>query len=109
MSSTYHYDATITRWVDGDTLDAAVDVGFRLTANLRFRLHGIDTPERGQPGWAEATTYVTHTTPPGTLVQLDTYKDPDHFGRWLAVVWDNTGTSINQQLLDAGLAKEYRS
>lgn len=50
----YTYRATVTRWGDGDTVDLAVDAGFDVTVNTRFRLHGIDTPERGNEGYNAA-------------------------------------------------------
>ena len=45
----YEYKAVITRVVDGDTYDAAVDVGFSITIKHRFRLAKIDTPETWRP------------------------------------------------------------
>jgi micrococcal nuclease len=35
---------TVTRVVDGDTIDVQLSSG-----PIRVRLHGVDTPERGQP------------------------------------------------------------
>lgn len=42
---TFVYKATITNIVDGDTVDAIVDLGFNVQTKIRFRLNGIDTPE----------------------------------------------------------------
>ena len=42
---TYQYNAEIIRCVDGDTVDAWIDVGFDMRIKQRLRLHGIDTPE----------------------------------------------------------------
>lgn len=39
----------VIRVVDGDTFDAIVDTGFYHTAQIRFRLRGIDTPETHRP------------------------------------------------------------
>lgn len=42
----YRYRATVTRVVDGDTVDCNIDLGFSVVlSNQRIRLHGIDTPE----------------------------------------------------------------
>lgn len=42
----YNYEATIRRWVDGDTVDVDIDLGFGLIyANQRLRLYGIDAYE----------------------------------------------------------------
>lgn len=41
----YHYNAEVTRVVDGDTVDAFIDLGFDLHSKQRIRLFGINTPE----------------------------------------------------------------
>jgi micrococcal nuclease len=42
---TYVYNAKIINVVDGDTVDAIVDLGFHVQATIRFRLAGVDTAE----------------------------------------------------------------
>jgi len=39
------YNATCLRVVDGDTLDALVDLGFNVHIKQRIRLYGVDTWE----------------------------------------------------------------
>lgn len=41
----YIYKIFVTRVIDGDTVDATIDLGFDITIKKRIRLHGIDTPE----------------------------------------------------------------
>ena len=41
----YEYEIKLLRVVDGDTVDAQVDLGFRVHHNIRIRLYGINTPE----------------------------------------------------------------
>lgn len=41
----FEYQAEITRVVDGDTVDAIVDLGFSIKFKERFRLLGINAPE----------------------------------------------------------------
>ena len=41
----YEYEIKVLRVVDGDTVDAQVDLGFRVHHNIRIRLYGINTPE----------------------------------------------------------------
>jgi micrococcal nuclease len=43
--SLYEYNAKVKRIVDGDTVDAYVDLGFKTHLEIRIRLKGIDTPE----------------------------------------------------------------
>lgn len=39
------YRARVEDIVDGDTLDVTVDLGFRMTREIRLRLDGVDTAE----------------------------------------------------------------
>ena len=41
----YIYRARIDRVVDGDTVDAFIDLGFDTHVKKRIRLHGLDTWE----------------------------------------------------------------
>ena len=42
----YEYKVMIDRWVDGDTVDVDIDLGFDVVLKKqRVRLHGINTPE----------------------------------------------------------------
>ena len=54
----YTYRAKLNRCVDGDTADLEIDLGFYLTAKVRCRLLGIDTPERGKPDYKKATAML---------------------------------------------------
>lgn len=104
---TYTYDAEVTRWVDGDTVWLDVDLGFRLRMAMDFRLDGLDTPERGKAGYAEASATVREAAPIGTTVNLISKKQ-DKYGRWLAVITvPGVTTSINALLLNSKLAVPY--
>jgi micrococcal nuclease len=41
----YDYKAKLIKVVDGDTVDAEIDLGFDVSVKKRIRLVGIDTPE----------------------------------------------------------------
>ena len=41
----YTYKIKLDRIIDGDTIDAYIDLGFDITIHKRIRLAGIDTPE----------------------------------------------------------------
>ena len=85
--------------IDGDTLrieDAAGDV-------LTVRLFGIDTPERGEACYAEATNRLRELAGSRVLLVADErLQDPG--GRELRYVYTETGTSIDALMLDEGLA-----
>lgn len=112
----YEYAATIVYVVDGDTVDMRVDQGFRDSRQDRFRLYGIDTPERGSPGWAEATAALRAMLPVGTAVRIvtdhPTKRDPaDKYGRWLATIYlpelPPPLANVNARMIEYGHATEY--
>ena len=41
----YEYQCTVLKVIDGDTLDAKVDLGFRVSMEMRFRLEGFGIQE----------------------------------------------------------------
>lgn len=45
ISGLYAYQLSNIRVIDGDTIDADIDLGFRITVRKRIRLYGIDAPE----------------------------------------------------------------
>lgn len=111
----YKYRALVLRWVDGDTVDALVDLGFRVETRIRFRLYGVNTPERGQPLYKEATDHALDLAPIGSYVRLRTHGT-GKYGRWLAEVFpetasgmypDREGQSVNESLIAEGLGVPY--
>jgi len=105
----YTYKARIDRVVDGDTVDATVDLGFYMQAKIRFRLAGIDTPEiRGKerPEGLKVKAWMVALVE-GRTVTIKTAK-AGKFGRWLAWLYvDGDETSVNETLIKKGMAKEY--
>lgn len=100
------YESKVVRWIDGDTVELDVDLGFRLRYRDHFRLQGIDTPERGKVGYLEARMRAAQLAPPGSLVIASTYKG-DKYGRWLTDIHMDTETLVNQRLIDEGFAQPY--
>lgn len=83
--------------VDGDTLDVE-GVG-------RIRFVGVNTPERGEPGYQEAKDYVKSMCLGKTVyLNIDDEKQHDKYGRVLAVVYAGN-ININQELLKRGYAE----
>jgi len=101
----YTYNAIVDRWVDGDTVDLRVDLGFTVWVKQRFRLSNIDTPERGEALWHEARNRASELAPSGSTVVVQSHKT-DKYGRYLGVIIAN-GESVNDKLLAEGLAKVY--
>ena len=111
----YTYRATVTRVVDGDTMDVAVDLGFDIVYNDRVRLYGINTPESRTRDLDEkklglaAKDRVLELCPVGGDVMLRTSKDgKGKFGRILGEIFvPGVVQSVNQLLIEEGHAVEY--
>lgn len=82
--SLYTFNARVDRVIDGDTIVVTIDLGFDVFAKRKVRLLNVDTPERGQKNYQEATDFTKSKTYNKNII-LQTYKD-DAFGRYLGVV-----------------------
>lgn len=109
----YKYEATVRRWVDGDTVDVDIDLGFGLIFhNQRIRLYGIDAYEsrtrdldEKEKGLA-ATAFVNEMAPVGSKVTLITYKE-GKYGRILGEIFIDGDTNLNMLLTEKGHAERY--
>jgi endonuclease YncB( thermonuclease family) len=90
----------VTRVIDGDTIDVLLGSG-----RIHVRLHGIDAPERDQPGGLEAREWLRRRLMDQS-VQLEPVSQ-DRYERMVAVVFAQ-GRSVNEELLRAGQAWAYR-
>jgi micrococcal nuclease len=108
MERSYQYHATVTGVIDGDTFEANVDLGMNVNmAGQRFRLIGVDTPERHEEGYNEATAFTKEAIEGKTVLIVSHGKDV--FGRWLVdVFYDNQDKTLNETLLEKGLAVAYK-
>lgn len=106
----YQYKARLVKVVDGDTVDLAIDLGFYLVATVRCRLLGINTPERGQPGYSEASLALGSMLMVQNTWIVRTEKG-DAFGRWLVTIAPDVSTdsvTVNQRMINEGFAVAYR-
>jgi micrococcal nuclease len=90
--------ARVVHIVDGDTLD--VDIGGR---KERVRLFGVDTPERGDRCFDEASEALRLLAGQDVLLRPDA-RERDRFGRLLRYLYRTDGSSIDAALIDEGLA-----
>ena len=94
----------VLRVIDGDTLEVALD-GCEVIPTFRIRLIGIDTPERGECFFTEATAR-TRALVGGqrVLLQRDT-SERDGFGRLLRYVYTEDGRWVGGALVREGYAQ----
>lgn len=116
MESKYFYAAKVVRVVDGDTIDAMIDVGFDIHHKARLRLLGINTPETRTKDLAEkaagkaATAYAIDWLDGLDTIYIQTHKDKSgKFGRILADIYsdENKSACLNEDLVDGGHATVY--
>src|SRR5688572_8103463 len=91
---------TVTKIVDGDTIDVDLSSG-----PIRVRLHGIDTPERGQP-WAKESTAALASLVAGKKIQVEPFEQ-DRYERMIGIVYRGE-VNVNHQLVRQGHAWAYR-
>ena len=115
----FEYNATIVRVVDGDTVDALVDLGFDTWKKVRIRMHGINARESRTRDLEEKEKGLAAKA---RLIELLEENDNEFllqskgvgkFGRCLGELYVGASTvkiegqSINQVLREEGHAKEY--
>lgn len=111
----YEYTAELIRVIDGDTVDLEVDQGLEVLRRLRFRLASINTDELHSPDSekrkraVEAQAFLENCFVGAVKITIRTYKDKkEKYGRYLADIFVNDDfESVNQKLLDAGLAEPF--
>lgn len=90
--------ATFIAVIDGDTIE---------TSEGTVRIIGIDTPEQGECGHAEASMTIGRLLSPGdplTLALPDGQNDRDQHGRLIRYVITATGIDLGLTQLEAGNA-----
>ena len=93
-------ERTVTRVLDGDTLD--------VEGGLRIRLVLVDAPELGETGGPEARDYLTDLCLGSlALIDEDDFQiGDDPYGRVLAVA-SCGGTNANAAMISTGRAETY--
>tara|TARA_B100000900_G_C20355757_1_gene624166 strand:- start:204 stop:548 length:345 start_codon:yes stop_codon:yes gene_type:complete len=108
----FTYEAKVMRVVDGDTIDALIDLGFDIHKKIRIRMVGINTPEsrtrdleekkRGLAAKARLKEILKENKNKFILESQGVGK----YGRCLGIIRIGD-TVVNQQLIIEGHAVEY--
>lgn len=117
MNVSYSYKATCTRVVDGDTIDAIVDLGFNVFKKIRIRFYGIDTWESRTRDLEEKEKGLKAKSRVESLLEMSNNNfilishGVGKYGRCLGeiIVKDDLDIefNVNDLLVTEGHAKEY--
>ena len=107
---------SVHKVVDGDTIDADIDLGFDISLTKRIRLAGIDTPEsrttdlKEKALGLEVKEWLKHKLngAKDILIKTELPDSTEKYGRIIGHLYINgEATSINNQMVNEGYAWEY--
>ncbi len=107
----------VLKIVDGDTIDANIDLGFDISLTKRVRLNGIDTPESRTTDLKEKTLglevkeWLKHKLggAKDILIKTQLPDSTEKYGRILGNLYiNNESLSLNEQMVNAGYAWSYK-
>ena len=107
---------SITKVVDGDTIDANIDLGFDISFTKRIRLAGIDSPEsrttnlKEKALGLESKEWLKKTLEDAKDILIKTEKpdSTEKYGRIIGHLFINgQETSLNNQMITSGYALAY--
>jgi len=104
MIDEYFRNAVVMRIIDGDSIEAEIDLGFEKLRTTRIvRLLGINAPEKNTLEGQAAHQHLIWLLPIGTKIVTQTINKRDKYGRYLARVYRDR-VLINQLMIDDGFA-----
>jgi micrococcal nuclease len=92
----------VVKVIDGDTIDVKID-----GKTQRIRYYGVDTPERGDRCFREATDRNEHLVG-STVLLLNDARNEDRYERLLRYVFLADGTSVDATLVAEGFGRAWR-
>lgn len=99
--TTVERKGTVIKVIDGDTFDVLAG-----KEQIRVRLFGIDSPERGQAFNKKAKEY-TATLVAGKNITL-VIRDTDRYGRSVADAYLSDHRHVNAEIVKAGYAWHFK-
>jgi micrococcal nuclease len=107
---------TVNKIVDGDTIDADIDLGFDISLAKRIRLGGIDTPESRTTDLKEKALGLESKEwlkkklegAKNILIKTELPDSTEKYGRIIGHLFINEQTtSLNNQMINEGYAWNY--
>ena len=107
----YKYNAKLDRVVDGDTIDALVDLGFDTWKKVRIRMMGMNAPESRTRDLEEKKLGLAAKDRLIEMLGDGVFTLQSHgvgkYGRCLGEIFKEDEVSLNRQLISEGHATEY--
>ena len=117
----FEYKAKIIKVVDGDTVDAMVDLGFSIYRKIRIRLYGVNAPESRTKDLEEKERGLQAKSRLRDILEENDYEvdlksfGVGKFGRCLGEIMldkvdeqnNNTLINLNELLVAEGHAVKY--
>ena len=112
----YTYQCNTVRVIDGNTVDAIIDLGFNVTIRQRIKLYGVNVDDIRSTEDAIRSKAIDSKN---KLIELlgnefvcETMlnkrgKAGRIMGKISKIAPDGSKTNINQQLIDLGFAKQF--
>ena len=106
----------IHKVVDGDTIDADIDLGFDISLTKRIRLAGVDTPEsrttdlKEKALGLESKEWLKHRVEGAKdiIIKTELPDSTEKYGRIIGHLFINgEATSLNEQMITEGYALAY--
>lgn len=107
---------TVNKIVDGDTIDADIDLGFDISLAKRIRLGGVDTPESRTTDLKEKALGLESKEwlkkklegAKNILIKTELPDSTEKYGRIIGHLFINEQTtSLNNQMINEGYAWNY--
>lgn len=110
MENSFVYPFTLTKVINGDTIEGYVDLGFGISTKQRFRLQGIIAPslrsrDKSELERAKAAKMWLQSRLVKKQIFLRSHKTPK-FSKFLASIFVD-GSNINDELLATGHATKF--
>lgn len=97
------YYVKVVKVSDGDTFTGLTNDNQR----VRFRLQGVDAPERHQP-YSKKSTNMLSKMIFGKRVGIEEHVAADHYGRPVVYVYTPDGKDVCAEMLRSGMAWHYK-
>ena len=107
---------SVLKVVDGDTIDADIDLGFDISLTKRIRLAAVDTPEsrtadpKEKKYGLESKDWLKHRLEfaKDIIIKTELPDSTEKYGRIIGHLFINgEATSLNNQMIAEGYAWEY--